>query len=454
MKLHRSLTQKPDAQSTVGGAELRRASAGELSGAAAAEATNRAGLRSPSPAISLCRSGSIRRGRQGRIVELLAVTLAPVLASAVCSAAVVRGQHGTGVVLPPVTTSSKPPGHKPSAARTDGKPHPPETVRRPRHRHPENRAGPEVKRGDRSVSPDPPVFDDTSTIGHGSKVAPPSARLTDVLQNHWSYDAIHRALAAGLVVVDENGAFHGDRLVEDGISAGIFGLYAAYLGLRPSDGWSEPRLRLTRNQMAKALDDLFQQETKKFPGLSWPAAANFPDVPDTDWASSSLMLLKAAGICKGLSDGRWHGNRPVSKYELYAQLNSFVIRVQSLQDLLVQPFEFQRVEFATTDLADAYSTNDLPSTKNVLYRFVFRNRLAGRGFRFSKVLRIRGDWSIPPSSTSLDASLTISSQGPALVYCKGHLHHSDGTPYVNQDFAVTVTADGQEVGRSAVHVGQ
>ena len=206
--------------------------------------------------------------------------------------------------------------------------------------------------------------------------------------------------------------------------------------------------------MAKALDDLWRQEMLKFPGVTWPDRANFPDVPDNHWASPSLMRLKAAGVCEGFPDGLWRGDRPVSKYELYVQLNALVVRVQSLQDLVAHPFQLIRVAFRADNSANPFTTNDLPSTKMLFYRVVLSNRLAGARFRFSKDLSIHCDWSIPPSSRATDAKVTISSQGPDPIWCDGQLNRADGTPYVDQKFTVTVSVDGLEVGRGAVYVGR
>lgn len=61
-----------------------------------------------------------------------------------------------------------------------------------------------------------------------------------------------------------------------------------------------------------------------------PVAAQAPQgVPAHHWAADSVKRLAAQGILKGGTDGQFHGNRPVTRYELAVALDRMVRYIEA-----------------------------------------------------------------------------------------------------------------------------
>ncbi len=65
-----------------------------------------------------------------------------------------------------------------------------------------------------------------------------------------------------------------------------------------------------------------------FPAL--PVAAQAPrGVPARHWAAPSVKRLAAKGILTGQADGQFHGNQPVTRYELAVALDRLVRYIEA-----------------------------------------------------------------------------------------------------------------------------
>lgn len=60
-------------------------------------------------------------------------------------------------------------------------------------------------------------------------------------------------------------------------------------------------------------------------GVPSVASEHFSDVPNDHWAAQSVEALAEKGIMKGYPGGDYRGDRPVTRYELAAALERFVI---------------------------------------------------------------------------------------------------------------------------------
>ena len=59
------------------------------------------------------------------------------------------------------------------------------------------------------------------------------------------------------------------------------------------------------------------------------AAGPFPDVPAQHWAAPAVREMKDAGIMKGYADGKFQGDKPVTRYELAVALERFIQFVEA-----------------------------------------------------------------------------------------------------------------------------
>lgn len=63
--------------------------------------------------------------------------------------------------------------------------------------------------------------------------------------------------------------------------------------------------------------------------LAAAASAAPPDVPSTHWAAKSVKRVTAKKIMTSEPDGKFHGDKPVTRYELAAALDRFVQYIEA-----------------------------------------------------------------------------------------------------------------------------
>ncbi|MCE5315302.1 MAG: S-layer homology domain-containing protein [Armatimonadota bacterium] len=57
----------------------------------------------------------------------------------------------------------------------------------------------------------------------------------------------------------------------------------------------------------------------------------FTDVPDDHWAKEAVDMMAKAGIMNGCPDGKFNGDRPVTRYELSVALANMLEFIQASQ---------------------------------------------------------------------------------------------------------------------------
>lgn len=60
-----------------------------------------------------------------------------------------------------------------------------------------------------------------------------------------------------------------------------------------------------------------------------PCAAAPPDVPPSHWAAHSVQSVTAKNLMAALPDGNFHGDKPVTRYELAVALDRFVRYIEA-----------------------------------------------------------------------------------------------------------------------------
>ena len=113
--------------------------------------------------------------------------------------------------------------------------------------------------------------------------------FSDVPAGHWAYDAVTVLAANGINEGYGDGTFRGDN-------------------------------NITRYEAATMLAKILE---KKY-GYSDGKGVNFLDVPSGHWAHYSVKSLSEAGISQGYSDGNFHGNRNITRYEMASLISKFV----------------------------------------------------------------------------------------------------------------------------------
>ena len=58
-------------------------------------------------------------------------------------------------------------------------------------------------------------------------------------------------------------------------------------------------------------------------------AASPPDVPANHWAARSVQSVTSKRIMNGLPDGKFHGSKPVTRYELAVVLDRFINYIEA-----------------------------------------------------------------------------------------------------------------------------
>lgn len=113
-------------------------------------------------------------------------------------------------------------------------------------------------------------------------------RHTDLNQNHWAYDAVSKASAAGLVRGYPDGTFRPDRPI-------------------------------TRAEMAAML-----ARALKLPGKD--GLSPFPDVPRSHWAYPLIVQLKKQEWLLGYEDGTFRPDKQATRAEFAALIHKYVNR--------------------------------------------------------------------------------------------------------------------------------
>ena len=63
--------------------------------------------------------------------------------------------------------------------------------------------------------------------------------------------------------------------------------------------------------------------------IAVPAVAAPPDVPTSHWAARAVAGVTAKKLMAALPDGKFHGDKPVSRYELAVTLDRFVRYIEA-----------------------------------------------------------------------------------------------------------------------------
>lgn len=69
-----------------------------------------------------------------------------------------------------------------------------------------------------------------------------------------------------------------------------------------------------------------------------PCAAfceEFKDVPKDNWAAEAVQKMADSGVLKGYPDDKFHGDKPVTRYELAVALERMIAYIQESQKPLV-----------------------------------------------------------------------------------------------------------------------
>lgn len=88
-------------------------------------------------------------------------------------------------------------------------------------------------------------------------------------------------------------------------------------------------------------------ESSSLPLAQMTRVSQLSDVQPTDWAFAALQsLIQRYGALTGYSDGRFRGDRPLTRYEFTAALNQFLIQLDQ-QLVTTREAQLSREDFAT-----------------------------------------------------------------------------------------------------------
>jgi hypothetical protein len=130
------------------------------------------------------------------------------------------------------------------------------------------------------------------------------ASFPDVPREHWAVSALSDANRYGVFQELPGGKFRGDLALTRYSSALAFENFL----LRIEEDALNPLPRDVNGRLLKKL------EIK--PGSALQIAEEFPDVEPEHWAYNPLLRLYVTGILEGTSGGRFHGERPLTRYEM------------------------------------------------------------------------------------------------------------------------------------------
>lgn len=127
--------------------------------------------------------------------------------------------------------------------------------------------------------------------------------FADVPAGHWAYNAVTKLVSSGINKGYGDGTFRGDR-------------------------------NITRYEVATMIAKILANKSNNFGG----DVNNFSDVPSGHWASNSVKLSSATGIIKGYSDGRFRGDRNITRYEMAAMVSRLISRGNNISTTDAMPF--------------------------------------------------------------------------------------------------------------------
>lgn len=77
----------------------------------------------------------------------------------------------------------------------------------------------------------------------------------------------------------------------------------------------------------------------------------FPDVPANHWAAEAVKQMAGSGIMKGLPDGKFKGEKPVTRYELAVALARLVQSIDEARKPLAPQKEEKAIPAKTQNLS-------------------------------------------------------------------------------------------------------
>lgn len=134
---------------------------------------------------------------------------------------------------------------------------------------------------------------------------------------------------------------------------------------------------------------------------AYAASAAPPDVPAKHWAAASVQSVTDKKIMGTLSDGKFHGSKPVTRYELAVALDRFVRYIEAgRMPLTTSPKATGSKGFTNTSpavadlLANSFISAESPIAKGTGRELVTAEQLADA---LGQVTIRLSDRSLPPN---------------------------------------------------------
>lgn len=118
--------------------------------------------------------------------------------------------------------------------------------------------------------------------------------FSDVSREHWAAQALSLATSQGIIEGLPNGKYNGGKNVNRYDGAMIL-------------------VRLLARQEQHLPNDLREVKQRRQAAIL-PLGA-YEDVPESHWAVNPIARLSSAGIFEGFADGKFHGHKPMTRYE-------------------------------------------------------------------------------------------------------------------------------------------
>lgn len=134
------------------------------------------------------------------------------------------------------------------------------------------------------------------------------AEYPDVPRDHWAYNAINRISQAGMVEGDLDGNYLGNRL-----------LSRQEFSVALSRRLGPPPLRVDNSPPAPPVGLNLKTQTALRREDIKPTLP-FADVPPGHWAYDAVRAVYWTGIMEGNLEGRFQGDKPMTRYEFAAAM--------------------------------------------------------------------------------------------------------------------------------------
>jgi hypothetical protein len=167
---------------------------------------------------------------------------------------------------------------------------------------------------------------------------PAFAAFTDVPGQHWAKSAVEAATSGNqpIMTAAKDGKFHGEQAVTHAEEVKAFNQMLVYIAQHTTakfdlaalktnnPGWNAVKDNstkpLTRYELAGIMSGLYTQAQAKGIVEAKPGAIKFSDLDKAPaWAKEAVKnVVDKYGIMKGYPDGKFHGEKAVTRYELAA----------------------------------------------------------------------------------------------------------------------------------------